>query len=413
MYAEFSEPRTVARVIHLSENGSTAYFEMRNGQTLSSDNIGEARLVVGDVVLIDLERGSLDKAPDDIWPKEPWLGVVKFVGEQRVVVDVGGQLKFYPKPPELNLREGYTVEGFDHPDHIIGIISEKPIKLLDISLSDDLSPDRFKISSPSRTRFEDFGGYPEIVERAKELINLPLEYHRAFEKIGAKPIKGVLFTGPPGTGKTMLAQIIADNADAVFYLINGPEIVSKWLGESEELIRNIFEDAALQERAVIFFDEIDSIGSRRTDDAHEASRRLVNQLLTSLDSFRSDANVVVVAATNRLESIDPALRRPGRFDWEIEFPLPSRQDREAILRVSARSLNIEEDLPHALVAERTDGWTPADLAAIWREAAPLAIRDDRECLLAEDYLGGFERVLERKLRERAASAKVQQEREKA
>ena len=187
----------------------------------------------------------------------------------------------------------------------------------------------------------------------------------------------------------------------------------KWLGESEELIRNIFEDAALQERAVIFFDEIDSIGSRRTDDAHEASRRLVNQLLTSLDSFRSDANVVVVAATNRLESIDPALRRPGRFDWEIEFPLPSRQDREAILRVSARSLNIEEDLPHALVAERTDGWTPADLAAIWREAAPLAIRDDRECLLAEDYLGGFERVLERKLRERAASAKVQQEREKA
>lgn len=402
MDVDFSEPRTVARVTHLSENGSTVYFELRNGQSCSSDNAGDAGLAVGDVVLIDLEQGSLGKAPDDIWLNEHWLGVVKLVEERRVVLDVGGRLRILPRPSELSLSVGNTVEGRD-PEHIVGVISEKPIKLLDFSSSDDVSPARFKQPTTGNASFEDFGGYPEIVDRARELINLPLERHEAYAQIGAQPIKGVLFTGPPGTGKTMLARIIADNAGAEFYLINGPEIVSKWLGESEELVRKIFEDAALQERALIFFDEIDSIGSRRTDDAHEASRRLVNQLLTSMDSFRSDSNVVVVAATNRLESIDPALRRPGRFDWEIDFPLPSRQDRDAILRVSARGLNIAEDLPHALVAERTDGWTPADLAAIWREAAPLAIRDDRECLLAEDYLGGFERVLKRKLRERAAA----------
>ena len=152
------------------------------------------------------------------------------------------------------------------------------------------------------------------MSRARELIEVPLRNHEALSAIGARPIKGVLFTGEPGTGKTMLARIIAAQSGAAFYEISGPEIFSKWYGQSEELLRKLFQAAAKHDKAIIFFDEIDSVAAQRGDESHEASKRVVAQLLTLMDGFTPDTNVVVIAATNRPQDLDVALRRPGRFD---------------------------------------------------------------------------------------------------
>jgi transitional endoplasmic reticulum ATPase len=169
-------------------------------------------------------------------------------------------------------------------------------------------------------------------------------------------------------------------------------VFSKWYGESEELLRRIFEAAALHERAIVFFDEIDSVAAQRGGDAHEVSRRVVAQLLTLMDGFKAEENVVVVATTNRPQDIDVALRRPGRFDWEIHFPLPSEADRREILEVSSRGLATEGQLPHAYVAGHTASWSSAELTAIWTEAALLAVAEGRPVIMAEDYLGGHTRV---------------------
>ena len=193
-----------------------------------------------------------------------------------------------------------------------------------------------------------------MIARAKELIETQLGNSAQMRAIGAKPIKGVIFTGAPGTGKTHLARIIANVADAQFYLVSGPTIVSKYVGDSEETLRMIFAAAQSDKRAIIFFDEIDSIASSRETDTNGVGKRLVAQLLTLMDGFESKGNVVVVAATNRIEDVDPALLRPGRFDWQIPFPMPSEHDRLRILQVQAASLSCEGELPLTDVAERTE-----------------------------------------------------------
>ena len=191
----------------------------------------------------------------------------------------------------------------------------------------------------------------------------------------------------------MLARIIANVAQANFYEISGPAIISKWVGESEQVLRRIFADAAKQAPSIIFFDEIDSVATQRTEDAHEGSRRVVAQLLTLMDGFSADDRVTIIAATNRPEDIDVALRRPGRFDWELEFPLPDRSDRDQILRVSGHKLVTDTPLPYAWIAANTEGWSAADLAAIWREAALLAVDDGgRTIIMTEDVLGAHARI---------------------
>ena len=190
----------------------------------------------------------------------------------------------------------------------------------------------------------------------------------------------------------MLARALANEAAAAFYNIRGPELSSMWVGESERILRKIFEDAGRQERALIFFDEFDSIGGQRNERSHEASRHLVAQLLTLMDGFTRYENVIVLAATNRIDDIDRALRRPGRFDWELSFPPPTLRDRVDILKKSASGIAVAADLPYAEVAVRTEGWTGADLAAIWREAVLIAADDGREIVTAEDLLVGLGRA---------------------
>ncbi|MEV8352651.1 ATP-binding protein [Streptomyces niveus] len=391
MDAEISPPQVVARVKRLSEDRSTAFLELRNGSIVTCTTSGIWNLERGDIAFVDTEGGTVEFAPEELWDEEPWVGVVRLLSPGQVVIDVGGRLKILDEPLDIDLREGNTVTGYESRG-ITQVISEDPVRYIDLPTVDSVTVEQFKASPDRSLSFEDFGGHADIKERARELIEVPLEHREALTRIGARPIKGVLFTGLPGTGKTMLAKIIAHRADAEFYEISGPEILSKWYGQSEELIRKIFEDAATQERAIIFFDEIDSLASQRNEDSHEASRRIVGQLLSAMDGFTSDTNVVVIATTNRPQDLDGALRRPGRFDWEIDFPPPNLEDRRAILEASARRLNKAENLPHSHIAEKTANWTPAELAAIWSEAALLAVMESRDAIFEDDYVSGYERV---------------------
>lgn len=384
----------LARVTGTSAEGHTVFFDLRNGKNGWFDQVGDD-LIAGDVILISGEGPGqrADRVDASAWPDDLWVGVVKIKRDDVTVIEASGRIRKVPTRAEVAYEVGNTVEAGE-VHGVVRVLSEEPINYIELPAINEEDVKRFRIegSSDRQLTFDDFGGFSTVVKRARELIELPLERHEELAKIGARAIKGVLFTGPPGTGKTMLARIIAAQADAAFFEISGPEIFSKWYGQSEELLRRIFDAAAKEERAIIFFDEIDSVAAQRDDDAHEASRRVVAQLLTLMDGFDSTSNVVVIAATNRPQDLDVALRRPGRLDWEIQFPLPSVEDRLDILLKTARKLQTLDPLPHKFVAARTDGWSSAELAAIWTEAALLAVADDRSAIFVEDYIGGFERV---------------------
>ena len=398
----------LAKVTAISGAGNSVYFDLRNGKSGSLNNVDQEYLI-GDVLLItgdiDNNRGEIEKVPSSCWPDDLWVGIVKIKLPDITVIDSGARFRTVPTVTTPSYESGNTVLASD-VQGVTRVLSERPIKYIDLPEVDDSVIDRFRLEHPDEDDlgFDDFGGLSAVVARARELIEVPLRSGDALSVIGARPIKGVLFTGEPGTGKTMLARIIAAQTEATFFEISGPEIFSKWYGQSEELIRKLFEAARKEEKAIIFFDEIDSVAAQRGDESHEASKRVVAQLLTLMDGFKPETNVVVIAATNRPQDLDVALRRPGRFDWEIDFPYPDESDREDILAKSARRLSIKDPLPHAVIARMTAGWSAAELAHIWSEAALLAVDDNRSQIYEEDYVGGFERVSRYRNRPREARA---------
>ena len=206
------------------------------------------------------------------------------------------------------------------------------------------------------------------------MIELPLKHPELFRRLGIDPPKGVLLHGPPGTGKTMIAKAVATEVNAHFKAINGPEIISKYYGESEKQLREIFDEASEKAPAIIFIDEIDSICPKREDVSGEVERRVVAQMLTLLDGMQGRDNVVVIGATNRRDALDPALRRGGRFDREIEIGVPDRDGRKEIMEVHTRQMPIADDFEVNWVLDNTYGFVGADLAALVREAAMKALR---------------------------------------
>ena len=233
----------------------------------------------------------------------------------------------------------------------------------------------FYIEKPN-VRWSDIGGLEDVMKQLKEAIELPLKNPEVFNRIGIKPPKGVLLYGPPGTGKTLLGKAIATETDSNFIYIKGPEIISKWVGESEKAIRKIFKKARQSSPSIIFFDEFDAIASSRIGGREgKNSDKIVNQILTELDGLEELINVKVIAATNRPNLIDPALLRPGRFDKLILVNVPNEKARESILKIYLKKMPIKE--PNKIISEivkLTEGYVGADLEALCREAGLVALR---------------------------------------
>ncbi len=225
-----------------------------------------------------------------------------------------------------------------------------------------------------RISYEDIGGLRNEVQKVREMIELPLRHPEIFERIGIEAPKGVLLYGPPGTGKTLLAKAVASETNANFYSIGGPEIMSKFHGESEERLREVFREAEQNAPSIIFIDEIDSIAPKREEVSGDVEKRVVSQLLTLMDGLKSRGKLVVIGATNRPNALDPALRRPGRFDREIEIGIPDDRGRLEILQIHTRGMPLTEDVNIESIAKVTHGFVGADLEALSKEAAMRSLR---------------------------------------
>ncbi|MDB5694857.1 MAG: family ATPase [Sphingomonas bacterium] len=264
--------------------------------------------------------------------------------------------------------------------------------------------------------YDDLGGMATTIDQLREMVELPLRYPELFQRLGVDPPKGLLLYGPPGTGKTRLARAVANESDAQFFLINGPEIMGSAYGESEGRLRSVFEEAAKNAPSIVFIDEIDSIAPKRGNVTGEAEKRLVAQLLTLMDGLEPRANLVVIAATNRPEAIDEALRRPGRFDREIVVGVPDERGRREILGIHTRGMPLTDGVDLGELARTTYGFVGADLAALTREAAIEAVRRimpqlnleertippevlDQLSVTRDDFLGALKRVQPSAMRE--------------
>jgi transitional endoplasmic reticulum ATPase len=230
-------------------------------------------------------------------------------------------------------------------------------------------------STPDRVGYEDIGGLGKELQRIREVIELPIKYPALFDRLGIEPPKGVLLYGPPGIGKTFIARAVAaEQTTAASFLINGPELIQKLPGETESSLRQVFLEAQKRAPSIIFIDELDSLAPKRTATAGEVERRIVGQLLALMDGLVPRGQVFLVGATNRLDLLDPALRRPGRFDYEIALPLPDQAGRLEILRIHSKNLALADHVDFERLAQLTPGFVGADLAALCREAAMSALR---------------------------------------
>lgn len=241
-------------------------------------------------------------------------------------------------------------------DFVIGSVSKQGTKLI------------------PRVNYEDIGGLRNEIQKVREMIELPMRHPEIFDRIGIEAPRGVLLFGPPGTGKTLLAKAVANETNANFYSIGGPEIMSKFYGESEERLRDTFKQAQENAPSIIFIDEIDSIAPKREEVSGDVEKRVVSQLLTLMDGLESRGKIVVIGATNRPDALDPALRRPGRFDREIEIGIPDENGRLEILEIHTRGMPLTEEVHLEHIAKRTHGFVGADLEAVCREAAMRSLR---------------------------------------
>ncbi|WP_033920526.1 CDC48 family AAA ATPase [Sphingomonas sp. 37zxx] len=291
-------------------------------------------------------------------------------------VSTVGQQRVANIPP--NVAQHLRAPAYALQEIRLAVISTVPRGVVHIDDATEIEL-RADYEEPKEARradvtYDDIGGMTATIDQLREMVELPLRYPELFQRLGVDPPKGVLLHGPPGTGKTRLARAVANESDAEFFLINGPEIMGSAYGESEKRLREVFEEATRAAPSIVFIDEVDSIAPRRDRVQGEAEKRLVAQLLTLMDGLESRANLVVIAATNRPEAIDEALRRPGRFDREIIVGVPDERGRREILGIHTRGMPLAEDVDLDELSRTTYGFVGADLAALTREAAIDAVR---------------------------------------
>jgi transitional endoplasmic reticulum ATPase len=278
-------------------------------------------------------------------------------------------------PPQV--RRMFNAPAYALTEIRLQVVSSTPKGIVHIDEHTEVEL-RAEFEEPRDSRgvinYDDVGGMDDTIQQLREMVELPLRYPELFTRLGVDPPKGVLLHGPPGTGKTRLAQAVANESDAQFFTINGPEIMGSAYGESEKRLREVFEEATRSAPSIVFIDEIDSIAPKRQNVSGEAEKRLVAQLLTLMDGLQARSNLVVIAATNRPDAIDEALRRPGRFDREIVIGVPDEQGRREILGIHTRGMPLGEGVDLQELARGTHGFVGADLAALAREAAIEAVR---------------------------------------
>lgn len=296
----------------------------------------------------------------------------------RAIGYTGADIEVLCKEAALKSIKPYFSELKNLQEHV-------PTEILDkIKVSRQHFMDAMKFVEPSALRevmiskpnvhWEDVGGLEEVKDKIRELVELPLLKPELFIKVGIKPAKGILLSGPPGTGKTLLAKAVATEANANFISIKGPELVSKWVGESEKHIREIFKKARQVAPTIIFFDEFDSIAKTRGSSFNDSTEKMVNQLLTEMDGIEELEKVVILAATNRLDLIDPALLRSGRFDAIVELSIPDKLTREKIFQVHTTKMPLDKNIDLGIYIEKTEGWTGAEIEGLARDAGVRAIK---------------------------------------
>ncbi|QZD91800.1 CDC48 family AAA ATPase [Qipengyuania xiapuensis] len=333
------------------------------------------------------------------------------------LVATTGQQPVQNMPPEV--RRMFNAPAYALTQIRLSVVSTTPKGIVHIDEDTEVEL-RAEFEAPRDARavvnYDDVGGIDDTIQALREMVELPLRYPELFTRLGVDPPKGVLLHGPPGTGKTRLAQAVANESDANFFTINGPEIMGSGYGESEKRLREVFEEAGKSSPAIIFIDEIDSIAPKRDRVPGEAEKRLVAQLLTLMDGLEARSNLVVIAATNRPDAIDEALRRPGRFDREIVIGVPDEKGRREILGIHTRGMPLGDKVDLAELAKATYGFVGADIAALSREAAIDAVRrimpkidlDERTippevldelCVTREDFLSALKRIQPSAMRE--------------
>ena len=351
---------TAAKVFKADKGENVIYMD---GLSRECAGVG-----VGDSVRV-IPREKIPAVRVTLAPDIP-RGKLKIQGDKEKTIQEG-----------LNGRPVMTGDKADIPNLSLGgtfarysVINTVPAGVVYITEATELDI----LDAPAKTvvnrdtigiTYDDVGGLDDQLRRIRDMIELPLKHPEVFERLGITPPKGVLLFGPPGTGKTLIAKALAKESGASFHSINGPEIYGKYYGESEEQLRAVFERAKASAPSIIFIDEIDSIAPKRDEVYGDMEKRIVAQLLTLMDGMSDRNNVVVIAATNREDAIDPALRRPGRFDREIEIGVPNKEGRSEILGVHLRGMPLEADVDIEKLAASTQGFVGADLAALAREAA--------------------------------------------
>jgi len=332
------------------------------------------------VIIAPARKGIVIKASPEIF-KQGLLGRAVTKGD---IVSLGGTRRRRTTMMESPFFEDVfnildeSMMGFGFGDIKFIVIDATPKQHIIITEQTEVvfNPEAVEIKEElvPEVTYEDIGGLDEEVKKVREMVELPLKHPEIFERLGIEAPKGVLLHGPPGTGKTLLAKAVANETNSHFILINGPEIMSKYYGQSEENLRKKFEEAEKNAPSIIFIDEIDAIASKREDIRGEVERRVVAQLLAVMDGLKSRGKVVVIAATNVPNILDPALRRPGRFDREIEIGVPSKEGRLNILKIHTRNMPLSKNVNLKELASITHGFVGADLASLAKEAAMILLR---------------------------------------